>query len=263
MSNNEEGRLSDEQRRSIAALTGIKQWYVNVGVAPTRELSKLEAISSLDAFRKDIMDIQEDEGLAKSDLVNKAYAADEILGIMYSLLHNEDDEDDADAAEQQRYFSYDLDGKSVGLALTTQKERNTEKIHINVIASHPGVKMAASAILEEIVRSAGNKPEVTLKSYHGSMAVYRRLGFIPENETIFTSKNIAQYDSKFLNITEDEALQLPDEDFERYRSYLNMCLRPHQSDLWEIKSGRWHYKPDGNTYLGNAQTSTPYGARSA
>ena len=156
--------------------------------------------------------------------------------------HNLDD-------ERERYFAYKLDNKAVGLIFITAKSDNLGELYIDYITSHPGVRGAATALLEAALEESGKEPNVTLFSVHGSLAVYRKLGFKPQNEEMFTSENLEEYDKMFLGLSYIGVDNLNRERKKVYDNYKQMRLQPHLSDLWELNGDSWHYKPDGDKYL--------------
>ncbi len=247
--------LSPEQKTFIQGATGVKpgKWYQYTKVAPTRELRKSEVFSALEEIIHNINYVQENDNAFESNTKLKASDSKDMVDLIKDLIttYNSEngDKEKRYKNEEQRYYSYDLGNKIIGIAVTTQNTDNMNEIYIESIVSNIGVRGLASAILEEIMKSCPGNPDIKLSSLHGSIGLYRNLSFMPDNEEEFTKTNIMEYDKFFLTKKESEIADLPDQQYQIYRRYQSLRLRPHLSDLWEAREGAWHFRPDGDTYL--------------
>lgn len=205
-------KLSADERTFIETLTSIApgKLYELGHSTPARELQKDEFLALVRSMRERVAELLSIGGQLDESTIAKARDSDEPLREMdIEFDQYEDDED-----KIQRYFAYELDGSAAGLAMITEDRNAPGQIYVDGIVSHPGVRRAASALLEAIMWHAGKNPDITLRAIDGAVAAYQRLGFQPQAHL--------------------------------------MRLQPHLSDDWELRSGHWHYIPDGDTYLVSA-----------
>lgn len=243
-------QLSIARKISLTELTGIKEWYSNSEVAPIIILNNDETLIALKKMQEDSKSILADINAFGDSIASKA---DSVMRLAYVSQHDneaiEDYEDEDEEKTIDRCFSYDLNGTPVGRVKVLQNTFDINKIYITILISHPCVRRAASALLEKIMQYSAGEPDITLSSTHEAMIVYRKLGFIPENQDKFDEENIKMYDDFFLSKTKEETKLFTEEQLEAYNSYRQMRLQPKLSNLWELKDKVWHYIPDGVKYL--------------
>ncbi len=236
-------KLSAEQRLAFASLTKVKLYKYD-DTAPCLELGHEGILMAMSVFVEDLDHISGDLDLDAATR-SKSRRCHTIAGQMKSRINSIGEY----PAEERRYFAYALDDKPVGLLMAKSVDGRDDELEIEFVISNPGIRGAASALIEEALSQCGDDPKLSLTSIHGALGAYRRLGFFPRDTEVFSGDELKRHDDIFLKMSLAGASNLDRNTKQLYNSYRKMVLRPGESVAWEKSGGVWKFLPDGKKYL--------------